>query len=55
MKKRIVVLFNVVIYIISAVFYASKGLVLMLAEETTTAYTVSNKYGKSYSYLNFNL
>lgn len=52
-KKKIIILIDFVLYIIFAILYSSKGFALMLAEETTKAHVVYNKYGKSYSYLNF--
>lgn len=52
-KKKIIILIDFVLYIIFTILYSSKGFALMLAEETTKANVVYDKYGKSYSYLNF--
>lgn len=52
-KKNFIILIDIVLYIIFSILYASKGFALMLAEETARAHVVYDKYGKSYSYLNF--
>lgn len=52
-KKNFIILIDTVLYIVFSILYASKGFALMLAEETTRAHVVYDKYGKSYSYLNF--
>lgn len=52
-KKKFIILIDFVLYIVFAILYASKGFALMLAEETTKAHVVYDKYGESYSYLNF--
>lgn len=52
-KKKILILIDSILYIIFSILYSSKGFALMLAEETARAHVVYNKYGKSYSYLNF--
>ena len=54
-KKTIVIVINVVLYIIFSILFTSKGFALMLAKETSKAHIVHNKYGKSYSYLEFNV
>lgn len=51
--KKIIILIDFVLYIIFAILYSSKGFALTLAEETTRAHVVYDKYGKSYSYLIF--
>ena len=53
-KKTMVIIINVVLYIIFSILFTSKGFALMLAKETSKAHIVHNKYGKSYSYLEFN-
>lgn len=52
-KKKFIILIDTVLYIIFSILYSSKGFALMLAKETTRAHVVYDKYGKSYSYLNF--
>lgn len=52
-KKRIIIFIDLMLYIVFAILYSSKGFALMLAEETTRAHVVYDKYGKSYSYLYF--
>ncbi|MCI8956337.1 MAG: hypothetical protein HFG29_05015 [Eubacterium sp.] len=52
-KKKIFILIDTILYIIFSILYSSKGFALMLAEEMTREHVVYNKYGKSYSYLNF--
>ena len=52
-KKVIVILINAILYIIFSILFTSKGFALMLAKETSKAHIVNNKYGKSYSYLEF--
>ena len=52
-KKKILILIDIILYIIFSILYSSKGFALMLAEKTARAHVVYNKYGKSYSYLNF--
>lgn len=52
-KKSLIILIDSILYIVFSILYASKGFALMLAEETARAHVVYNKYGKSYSYLNF--
>ncbi len=53
-KKTIGIVINVVLYIIFSILFTSKGFALMLAKEASKAHIVHNKYGKSYSYLEFN-
>ena len=52
-KKNFIILIDTILYIIFSILYSSKGFALMLAKETARAHVVYDKYGKSYSYLNF--